>query len=576
MSTDDTSAATTAGKDGCLCTDESTTLASITKRSCTTADGDDNGVLLSAEGPCVNYMYGSLNCLRHDLNVDPACNATSPEGGESTIPEYCQHRWCYVDAKSCGKDSLERVFRSTYFPAHMGVDLFYSYTTCNSSDAHWNPHKYVAELGSIKAAIPSYTLPFIYKRSPADDDILSEIGEEYYEDSVPFEGVHIEFVRSLQSVADGEFNVTYTHGTRANKLIHKTSAYTAAVQDIEDGLVDLAVGPFWITGERLKMSAFTMPIVYDRTILVIPKPGTQGSLSAQTKKVLAPFETGVWVLLLLIIAFTGLLSVWFSGKRFYQKKRSNRPDKSKYARLALDEFLRKGIFFCSAGVEQDEGASLSHKLLMFGFGFFILIVVSAYVANLAAFLTRSMPKYIGTMEEVVDAGLQVCAHPALREEYKIAWPTANFVFNESGAEDFYGLIEDYDNGRCDVIAIGSVETLADMDMLNMFCTRDLVMTDSLVLENPIAYPIRADLGEQFSYWIYEAEKYHGISIQASQKEYDTEHHRQPKCTVQLSQLGLDSINKYAQISVANRKWFVHEYLNPYLLLSSALTKTYSV
>ena len=132
---------------------------------------------------------------------------------------------------------------------------------------------------------------------------------------------------------------------------------------------------------------------------------------------------------------------------------------------------------------------------MFGFGFFILIVVSAYVANLAAFLTRSMPRYIGTMEEVVDAGLQVCAHPALREEYKIAWPTANFVFNESGDEDFYGLIEDYDNGRCDVIAIGSVETLADMDLLNMFCTRDLVMTDSLVLENPIAYPIRADLGE---------------------------------------------------------------------------------
>jgi len=33
-------------------------------------------------------------------------------------------------------------------------------------------------------------------------------------------------------------------------------------------------------------------------------------------------------------------------------------------------------FFCSASVDQDAEASLPHKLLMFGFAFFILIVVS--------------------------------------------------------------------------------------------------------------------------------------------------------------------------------------------------------
>ena len=46
-------------------------------------------------------------------------------------------------------------------------------------------------------------------------------------------------------------------------------------------------------------------------------------------------------------------------------------------RLGLDACLRTGTFFFSAGIEQDMGASLPTKLLMFGFGAFVLVVVSA-------------------------------------------------------------------------------------------------------------------------------------------------------------------------------------------------------
>ena len=46
-------------------------------------------------------------------------------------------------------------------------------------------------------------------------------------------------------------------------------------------------------------------------------------------------------------------------------------------RLGLDACLRTGTFFFSAGIEQDMGASLPTKLLLFGFGAFILVVVSA-------------------------------------------------------------------------------------------------------------------------------------------------------------------------------------------------------
>ena len=88
----------------------------------------------------------------------------------------------------------------------------------------------------------------------------------------------------------------------------------------------------------------------------------------------------------------------------------------------------------SAGVDQDEHASLPNKLLLFGFGFFILIAVSAYVANLAAFLTLSTTESVNTMNGAVAAGMKICAHPALKAELEVAWPDAKFYFNEQAMD----------------------------------------------------------------------------------------------------------------------------------------------
>ena len=108
------------------------------------------------------------------------------------------------------------------------------------------------------------------------------------------------------------------------------------------------------------MAAFTLPLVYDKTFLVILRPGTQDeSLSYQTKKVLAPFENALWGLILVIIFVAALLSVWFSDRPKAAMRRrqddrrimglqQSRPvrrqrRKGAYARLALDSFLQKGL-----------------------------------------------------------------------------------------------------------------------------------------------------------------------------------------------------------------------------------------
>jgi len=86
-----------------------------------------------------------------------------------------------------------------------------------------------------------------------------------------------------------------------------------------------------------------------------------------------------------------------------------------------------------------------------GFGFLILISISAYVANLAAFLTQSFSEGVKTMEAAVTEGYIICAHPAVKTELEAAWPKATFYFHQEGNE-FSGVLDDYNAGKCTVMA----------------------------------------------------------------------------------------------------------------------------
>ena len=101
---------------------------------------------------------------------------------------------------------------------------------------------------------------------------------------------------------------------------------------------------------------------------------------------------------------------------------------------------------------------------------------------MAAFLTRDMNGYVGTMEDIVENGISICAYSALRNELQVAWPAARFVFSET-ASDFSGVFEDYDAGKCTVMAIPHTEMSPNTKLIAGLCERDLVFTKSLVIEN---------------------------------------------------------------------------------------------
>lgn len=254
------------GNEGCNCINQTSILASLQlqNRDCTTAAGQP-GVYLTLGGSCVTYDYGSSACLQHDLLHDPKC-----QGDLSTavIPPYCFQTWCFVDAKSCKMISEEDVYKSYYFSPE--YDVFYSYSTCNATDYFWKEQleslvmTNVSVVGgiSITATVPDYKYATLALNKQLPDGTDFYDYDAYFNDTIPFGGIYIDYMNSIVKLSKGDIrNVTYTHTSKGSlKRYPAANSFTAAVRDVQNGLVDMAVGDFWVTGERLKMTSFTIPI----------------------------------------------------------------------------------------------------------------------------------------------------------------------------------------------------------------------------------------------------------------------------------------------------------------------------
>jgi len=183
------------------------------------------------------------------------------------VPPYCFQPWCFVDAKSCKKDSEEDIKKSDYFEHY---DVFYSYSTCNTTDDFWQQQleslaTNVSVVGGINitATVPEDATLATNKIWPDGTRLNDlEIADAYFDDTMPFDGIYIRYMNSIVKLSKGDIrNVTYTHTSKGSlKRYPGARRFTAAVRDVQNGLVDMAVGAFWVTGERLKMTSFTVPI----------------------------------------------------------------------------------------------------------------------------------------------------------------------------------------------------------------------------------------------------------------------------------------------------------------------------
>merc|ERR1712032_1216505 len=118
---------------------------------------------------------------------------------------------------------------------------------------------------------------------------------------------------------------------------------------------------------------------------------------------------------------------------------------------------------------------------MFGFSFLILVSVSAYVANLAAFLTLTgvSDDFIDSVDKAARSATPVCANSVLRNELQESWQDVNFVWYNAD-NNVYQDIEMYRSGKCKAIVVSRADKYSDDHYNNELCELGLVYTNSIV------------------------------------------------------------------------------------------------
>jgi len=504
------------GSIDCPCIDVESFFSNKTLYESKSSNGKD--LVISSLGNYLPVDYGGSYCASHDLEVDPLCN------NNNKAPDYCENEWCYVDKEQCMQSS-EFLYKSNNFP-----ELYYSYSTCDSTAENWLISLSTSLIRNEDVLV---TIPAILKPAHFKND-MSGNGTEYSDDSIPWKGWIIDYLDAVYDVANtdgakgiGSFKyVTVSTGrSKSNK-----SQWEASIEDVGAGLSDMSASTFWVSTPRLQITPFSVPLYVDKFYLWIPNPedSTDNGILHNFRKVMSPFDDSLWLLLIfsmLLVAFIRLFMAVRGRSSLFDSEKSRhfslRKMMIKKAPIAVVTTVTD---FLTANVSDPGGSAES--ILMFGYAFLILIVVSAYTANLTAFLTISAQKdFIGTMEEAIDNKILICGHPTLKNDLKNVWPGANFVFPNETKHIQKAMLDLYENKKCAAIALSENDVL---DVLERTCDLHLVVTKSLVIAESVSFPVRQDLVGGISYWIEKA-KDKGVTVEQFKNKYYPPHY----CAKQL-------------------------------------------
>ena len=291
------------------------------------------------------------------------------------------------------------------------------------------------------------------------------------------------------------------------------------------------------------MTSFTSSLVADIMYLFVPQPTTSVDLWDQISKPFAPLTPGVWLTIGIIIIVTGTLQVCLTQRLWWPEwSEKVQWDVASRRRKALLLFnrLTEGWYetymgVVTGGIEMDESHRLGTRFLNMGLGIFVVVFLSAYTANLAAFL-GSAPKsnFWNGLDDATDAGAKVCAHVALQGKLGRLYPNTNWHFRymDTDADVREGLEVD----KCDafVVSMRAMRTGKAMDAVR--CEKKFVLSGTAVDELEVALPASPDVADAISYWMKAAAN-NGTSYQSVQAR----HQYPPQCPLMVDGSQIDEL-----------------------------------
>lgn len=121
-------------------------------------------------------------------------------------------------------------------------------------------------------------------------------------------GVLPAFVETL--ALDFELNLTLRDhfASAQSKEKFPGSSFTSCVMDVRVGSVDICVGNFWVTAERLSLTQFVQPFGADNLYLVASNTVEEPGFWDYMVRPFKPFFPELWLYFWLFVVFAGLTS----------------------------------------------------------------------------------------------------------------------------------------------------------------------------------------------------------------------------------------------------------------------------
>ncbi|XP_078700018.1 glutamate receptor ionotropic, kainate 2-like [Branchiostoma floridae x Branchiostoma belcheri] len=179
----------------------------------------------------------------------------------------------------------------------------------------------------------------------------------------------------------------------------QTGQWNGMIGDVLNGKADIALAPLSITSERQTVGDFTLPY-YDNGIAFAMKKSE--SKISNTWGFISPFQGELWATILLTALAVGLFQgvANFATKDIVPEGASEDKDQDKETGF-WEAVWQSFVALVQLGPEFLP-RSLSGRVSAFFWGIGILVAISTYTANLAAFLTiRNVDNSISSAEDLL-------------------------------------------------------------------------------------------------------------------------------------------------------------------------------
>lgn len=203
-----------------------------------------------------------------------------------------------------------------------------------------------------------------------------------------WEGYCMDLIRELSQIGNFKYEVRVLQGELASHgARNEKGEWNGLIRELIDGRADISVADLTITYERESVVDFTMPFMSLGIGILVKKPT---KALPKLFEFMLPLAPEVWIYL--ITAFVGVTLFLFMVARFSPYEWHNPHPCEPEAEELSNDFTMKNTLWFTIGCLMQQGCdimpgALSTRVMAAAWWFFILILVSSYTANLAAFLT---------------------------------------------------------------------------------------------------------------------------------------------------------------------------------------------